>query len=180
MAQDFMRETFVMPLLYAVWVGGLIFESIPQTAIWSLFLIITLPIALRSLIKKRPASPRPPYLEPSQPERIQTWLRLLQRTDKDDYYKWQLAQRLQKLALEALAHDERLTMRQVRQRLANDALNLPPEVQAYLQAGMTSLSHFLRVRSPFRLKRQRQPTPLDLDPERVVEILEDKFEYHLD
>ncbi|MBN1992236.1 MAG: hypothetical protein JW953_06000 [Anaerolineae bacterium] len=174
--RDLMRENLVAPLLYLAWVAGLIWASIPQAAIWALFLLTTLVIALRSLIKKGPIlrHRNPPATKPE--ERIESWLKLIRRTRQEDYFKWQLAQRLHKLTLETLAHDERTTLQEMRQRLSQNQLDAPPEVLAYLEAGMTSFSHFLEAQPRWRLKKQT--SPLDLDPERVIQFLEDKVDYH--
>jgi hypothetical protein len=177
-SHDFMREAMVRPLLYVLWVGRLIFESIPQIVIWAIFLFIALLVAGKSLLKKRSLSRQSQRPETIEPERIEAWLKLLHRANQEDYYKWQLAQRLQKLTLEALAQDEQLTIKQVRQHLVAGELGLPPEIQAYLEAGMTSFSHFLGPQSRFRLRRQS--SPLDLKPERVIRFLEEKLDDHID
>jgi hypothetical protein len=177
-SHNYMGEAIVTPLLYLVWIGRLIFESIPQGVIWALFLFIALLVAGRSLVKKRTHSGQSQYPETPEPERIEGWLNLLRRANQDDYYKWQLAQRIQRLTLDTLAHDERLELKQVRQNLAAGKLDLPPELQAYLEAGMTSFSHFLGAESRFRLRKQA--SSLDLDLERIIQFLEDKVDYHID
>jgi hypothetical protein len=177
-SHNYMREAIVSPLLYLFWIGRLIFESIPQIVIWALFLFIALLVAAKSLVKKRSHSEQSQPPQTPEPERIEGWLKLLRRANQDDYYKWQLAQRLQKLTLEALAHNERLEPKQMRQDLAAGRLDIPPEIQAYLGAGMTSFSHFLGAKS--RIQLRRQSSPLDLKPEQVIKFLEDKVDYHID
>jgi hypothetical protein len=175
---DYMREAIVTPLLYFLWIGRLIFDSIPQVVIWALFLFIVLPVAGKSLVKKGVHSGQSQHPETPEPERIEGWLKLLRRANQDDYYKWQLAQRIQKLALDTLAHHERLELKQVRQDLAAGELDIPSEIQAYLEAGMTSFSHFLGPKSRFRPRKQA--SSLDLEPERVIQFLEDKVDDHID
>jgi hypothetical protein len=177
-SHNYMREAIVTPLLYVVWVGRLIFESIPQIVIWAIFLFIALLVAGKSLMKNRPLSPQRQHPETIEPERIEAWLKLLRRANQDDYYKWQLAQRLQKLTLEALAFNERLELKQVRQLLSAGRLDIPPEIQAYLEVGMTSFSHSLGARSRFRLREQ--PSPLDLKPEQIIQFLEDRIGHYID
>jgi hypothetical protein len=177
-SHNYMREAIVAPLLYLFWIGHLIFESIPQIIIWALFLFIALLVAAKSLRGKKSLSQQSQHPDTIEPERIEGWLKLLRRANQDDYYKWQLAQRLQKLTLETLAHNERLEPKQVRQDLAAGKLDIPPEIQAYLEAGMTSFSHFLGAKSRFRLRRQS--SPLDLNPEQVIKFLEDNVDYHID
>ncbi|MBN1219773.1 MAG: hypothetical protein JXM69_12660 [Anaerolineae bacterium] len=176
LAQGYFRKAIITPLLYFYWVGRLIFESIPRSIFWGLFLIIALIIAINSLRQTAPRLRRSRQPKTSPPERIQTWAGLLQRAEQEDYYKWQLAQRLHKLAVNSLAHAERVDPGEIRQRLVEKQLNLTPEVQAYLEAGMTSFSHFLGARPRFRFKKQT--TPLDLDPEEVIRFLEDNLDDH--
>ncbi len=171
--QNFIGETIVGPLLYLLWVGRLIFASIPQVVIWGLFFIIALLIAGRSLYQKQPPLRRIRRPPPPDQGRIERWAKLIHQADQENYYRWQLAQHLRKLTLEAVAHEERLTAKQVQQHLADNKLNLPPDIQAYFQASTISFTHFSE---PTRRPWSRTTTsPLDLDPERVVRFLEDKF-----
>ena len=161
LAQGYTREAIVRPLLYFYWVGRLIFESIPQVVFWSIFLIVILFFAMKSLWQTKPRLRLARQPKAARPE---------------EYYKWRLAQRLNKLVVTALAQDERIEPREVRRRLAGKQLELSPEVQAYLEAGMTSFSHFLGARPRFRLRRQS--TALDLDPERIIQFLEENVDYY--
>ena len=58
---------------------------------------------------------RTTYPETDQAQRIGDWAKLLRRANEDIYYQWQLAQNLQKLTLETLAHDERVALKEIRQ-----------------------------------------------------------------
>lgn len=171
--QDYVR-TLLVPLLYLLWLGGRLIETIPQAGIWALFLFVALIIAAGSLLKRQPAQAKIRRAEPVHQERIEGWIKLIHETKQETYYKWQLAQRLQELTLDALAHDERLTRKQIRQRLQANQLDLPPEIEAYLQASMTSFSHFVAPEQRF-IKSKRQASPLDLEPERLIQFLEESL-----
>jgi hypothetical protein len=175
---DWLREAMVTPLLYTIWVGRLIFDSIPQAAIWGLFLLFSLLLAAKSLLKTRPPASKVIIPEPPSAQRIGFWLNSLRRVEQDIYYRWQLAQHLHKLAIDTLANDQRISPKEARQRLAQGALNLPPDMQAYLQAGMTSFSYFSVNKRRFWLKKESAPASLTLDPARLIAYLEDKIEYH--
>ena len=176
--QDFTRRVIATPLLYVFWIGRLLLESIPQIGFWWLFLFIALAVAGRSLLKHKPAPQPTRRAEKAGRGRIETWAKLIIESKQETYYKWQLAQHLQELTLAVLAHDERLTPKQIKQRLLDNQLDMPPEIQAYLQAGMTSFSHLLGPRPRFGSKAQ--PSPLDLDPEQIIQFLEEKFDYRTD
>jgi hypothetical protein len=177
---DWLRQVIVIPLLYVVWIGRLIFESISQLVIWVLFLLILLPLALKSLFKEKPpaAAVQPPEMLPS--KRIGDWLYLLRQAHKDIYYRWQLAQQVQKLTVSALAQAERISPRLARQRLAEGDLDMPPELQAYLQAGVISFAHVVTPKARLRPWQQSKPSPLDLDPARAIKFLEDNFDDYPD
>jgi hypothetical protein len=172
--EDYIREAIVSPLLYLFWVGRLVLRSLPQAVIWSFFLAIAVLIAGRSLLLKRPAWRRAPRFAKARPGRIETWVKLIRRADEENYYKWQLAQQLRKLTVAVLAQDERLTPRQLQHRLAGRALDIPSEIQAYLDASLNSFGQFSDLEAGSR--RQTQPSPLDLDPEQILEFLEGRFQ----
>ena len=107
-------------------------------------------ITSRSLIKRGSIPQSIRRAEAAPPGRIESWVTLIQRADQETYYKWQLSQPLSELIVAVLAHHERLTPKQIREKLATESLELPPELQVYLQASMTSFSHLLAPRSRFR------------------------------
>ena len=51
--RGFVREIIVVPLLYGLWIAGLILQSAPQVLLWSLFILVALIAASRSLIAPR-------------------------------------------------------------------------------------------------------------------------------
>jgi hypothetical protein len=173
MVQDIINQVLVKPLLYLFWVGRLILATLPQSLIWGVFLLGAVLITWANLFKRRRRGLRSPIRKAQPSGRVETWLKLIQQAQHETYYKWQLAQQLRKLTLGALAHDERLTRHEIRQRLATNALALPPDIQAYLQASTTSFGYFSANKS--RWLRGQPATPLDLKPEKIAHFLEGKF-----
>jgi hypothetical protein len=171
-----MRENIVGPLVYLAWVGQLIFLSIPQIGLWAIFIFIALIIALRSLAKERTPRPKEPMPEAGRTKRIATWAKLIRQVDEDFYYQWQLAQALLKLTVQALANNERVERSEIRRRLEQGIIeDMPPEILAYLQAGMTSFAHFSEKKPRFGWGKHT--SPLDVDPAQVIQYLEDKIEH---
>jgi hypothetical protein len=171
-----MRENIVGPLAYLVWVGQLIFLSIPQIGIWSVFILVALIIALGSLVKKQPSPPRTLIPAKGRAKRISAWAKAIRQTDEDFYYRWQLAQKLQKLTVETLAISERAEPGEIRRRLERGVIDdMSPDILAYLQAGITSFAYLTDKKSRFGLGKQA--SPLDLDPALVIQYLEDKIEH---
>jgi hypothetical protein len=175
--QDYARQ-LIRPFLFTAWIGRLLFGAIPQEFIWGIFIAVALLVAARSLLKRSVASPPARRAQPSAEGRIERWARLIEQSEQEAYYRWQLAQPLQALVIDLLAHRQRSTPRQIRQQLAAKTLDLPPEIEAYLQASMTSFSHLLTGRSRFR--PGSPPSPLDLAPEKIAQFLEDQLDYQPD
>ena len=171
--RNFIREVVVIPLLYVFWIGRIIFDTIPQTGFWGCFLLIALLMASASLLKKSKLQSRIYEVKTVQPGRVETWANLIRQATEEDYYRWRLAQPLRELILETLAHEARLTSKQIKRRLTDDQLDIPPEIRAYLQASLLSLSYLSAPR--FRFRSRRLTSPLNLDPERVVKFLEDRY-----
>ena len=174
-AEDFMDEAIITPTLYFFWLGRLILNSVPQGIIWGIFLILAVILTWRSVFQRPKLLLRSPALTRQEPGRIEEWARLVHRAEQEVYYKWQLAQRLQKLTLSALAHNERVSVREIRNRLVNDHLALPPDIQAYFRASIISFGHFTTGKS-WLFGRQPKETPLDLEPEKIAQFLEEKFD----
>jgi len=171
-----MRENIVGPLVYLAWIGQLIFLSIPQVGIWSVFILIAVIIALRSLGKKQAPPSKILVPEAGRMKRIENWAKSIRQADEDFYYQWQLAQELQKLTVQILANDERAERSEIRQRLEQGTIDdMPPEILAYLQAGMASFT-YLADNKP-RLGWGKPTSPLDIDPAQVIQYLEDKIEH---
>jgi hypothetical protein len=169
--RDFIREFVVVPLLYAFWIGQIIFDAIPQAAFWSCFLGVALLLAGASLL--RPGKPRSQSREAGtiQRGRVETWANLIRQAPQEDYYQWRLAQPLRELILETLAYEARLSTKEMKQRLMDDQLDLPPEIRAYLQASLKSLTYLPAPRFPFAFRGPA--SPLALNPEVLVQFLED-------
>ena len=192
MLRGLARSLIVIPIMYAFWVGDLILTILPQPLFWILFLFLVLRIAFRSLLVSkisRPKSSEPPIRYPG---RVEFWARRIRLTEQGNYSKWGFARHLGNLTLDTLAYTERLESAQIRERLQNDELELDPEVQAYLRAGLTArppeafglLSGLRRrlfilicrlIPSGWHLQ-SNTAFSLDLNPEGLVQYLENQLE----
>jgi hypothetical protein len=169
--RNFVREVIIIPFLYIFWIGRFVVEAIPQAGLWSCFLIIISLILAIGLVDKQKRKSTL-YLAGNLDEgRVTGWVKLIQQAETDHYFKWRLAQRLQKVALNVIAHQQGQSLKQTRQQLRQGELDISPEVQAYFQASLQSLGH---LPAPKRFFRTNSPatSPLDLDPEHVIQFLE--------
>lgn len=172
--QDFVDQAILTPLLYFYWLARLLLAAISQKIIWGIFLGVALVITGRTLWRWRSRSRQVQRGAKPQPGRIEAWLKLIRQADQEVYYKWQLAQQLRRLTLGAIAREQRLSRREIRQRLRDNTLDLPPTLQAYFEASTKSLGH-LPPSGPTWLRSRSTPTPLDIDPEQITQFLEEKF-----
>jgi hypothetical protein len=168
---DFVREVIVIPLLYLIWILRFLFDTISQDSLWLFILVLIALVMLFSLIDKGRFRPlRPPPLSP-QPGRVESWETLLRQSQQDDYFRWRLAQQLQRLTLAIMAHQSGETLHQTRLALRHGQLKMPPRVLAYFQASLQPLGYLPQPRTLF--SAPPPPSPLHLDPNQVVQFLEE-------
>jgi len=170
--RDFVREEVLIPLLKLV----RFVEDLPQNMLWFFFLGIMVFLAYKSLNKWRP-----PGLKARRPKtdhrgQIAVLAGLIEQARQGGYFRGRLAEYLAELTVETLAHQERLTPEITKERLRSGTLDVPPEILAYLRAGLMSDSAHYRKRGKMRFRSKAQGSPLDLDPGRVVEFLEHRLE----
>ncbi len=169
--RNFVREVIIIPFLYLAWIARFFFDAIPQNILWTAFFLLCLLIFASSLFEKRKRRKAGLIISQEQAGRILAWTELLEKAKGDEYFKWRLAQHLQKLALNAIAHQKDQTIKQTRRQLKQGDLDLPPEVQAYFEASLRSLGHLSQRRTFFRTKTVTE-SPLNLDPTHIIYFLE--------
>ena len=176
---EFTREVFLSLLMRISLYGRLYMDSLPQPILWVMFIVIAIVIAARSLLKRRSTPEATSEATKLRMGRVHNLMQAINRTSEGLYFKWRLAQHLLGLTVNMLAHQERTSPNQMRERLKSGGLDAPSEIKAYLLAGLTPVlstpSNLLT-----RLRQAIMPThrisPLDLDPEKVIQFLEDQLE----
>ncbi len=166
--RGFLRDVVVVPLLYASWIAYLLIDSTSRLLLWGLFVLIATVVAVRSLAR-RPVTLRSRAVQPARRERVADLARLIDDAPGDLLSRWQVAQRLGQVTLQALADQGQVPPQEMRKRFNQGTLEVPPEIRAYIQARLPA------GRPRRRTKAAAAPTPLDLDPEYVVRYLEDKL-----
>jgi hypothetical protein len=181
---DLARDALAIPLMAVFQVGQGLLQAIPQLPLWALLIVIALFIATGSLAGKHAAARKRSVVKTTYVGPVQVIARWIHQGARGYYFRKRLAHRLGRLAVTALAPHERLTPRQARESL--DRLNAPPEVRAYLLAGLGP--EFAEIPRPANLltrlrdllKMSARNAPLDLDPDEVVRFLEHQLEAHYD
>ncbi len=175
--QDFSRQVIIARFARAIWVGHLLFQSIPRWVLWISFLTLALFVAVRSLRKDSKPFWKATDEERSSSGPVEAEMRWIRLAAWGSYGQWRLAQRLAELTLEALAHRERANPARIKHLLIAGALGVPPEVLSYLRAGLGSVmpkgGGFME-----RLRHLWRPFTYiaspESDAERVVRFLEDQ------
>jgi hypothetical protein len=135
--REFIRDQLVIPIAYVFWIIQLYAESVPQMFVW-IFLILLAVILLAKGVLKVPklagSRGRGSYRRMGQ---VETWLEWINRAKGGRYFKSRLSRRLAELTIASIAFDKRISERDVERGLEHGLLNLPENVQAYLQRGLS-------------------------------------------
>ena len=171
--RDFVREVIVLPFLQLAWYVSLILRSFPDSLFWILFVLVALVVAVRSLFREPPEGGRVRRTGRDQGGPVTNWARLMEHAEKGGYSKWQLSQSLTKLTWEILGRERSAGIQQIEHDIQSYALDLPPEIRAYFEAGLLPYQPI----SAFKRRFQKQTkTPLDLPPEQVIQYLEQQLD----
>lgn len=164
LVDDFVHTVIVVPLLYVIWFVALVVRSLPQAVIWAGFILILLVLSFVSLPKRKSTYH---YAEPQttpQPGPVEKWADILERSRKTRFSKWLLAQELKRLTKRLY-----LPIEQENWRISDLPRDLPTEIAAYFDACQPMYNSFWQR---IRAQESEIKTPLDLDPEVVLQYLE--------
>ncbi len=171
------REAIATAVWYVIWVGNLLSKAVPQHAYWILFLLAALVIAVASLVRRGSHLADESAGDLDRPGRVHRLTQMVKRAERSPYMKWQLARLLGGLALEKMARRVPASADGRLRRLLEGEGDLSPEVLDYLEAGLDRWPYEdqgFRWRIWRFLRGHTPPGALDLDPDRVVQFLEDQ------
>ena len=169
--QGWVQEVLLIELARLYWSIRLLVESLPQVGLWGTFLAIVLLVAVGSLGWGWKLERKGPGKWAAPESQVQMLARWIQHADEGEYFHWSLSQHLNTLLCEVLAYREHITPAAVRRRLRSGQIELPPEVDAYLQTWRPGRPARRRLRK--RAFRANGPEP---SLESVVQFLEDQME----
>jgi cell division protein FtsW (lipid II flippase) len=159
---DVIQAVVIVPAAYLLWLMGLALRSVSTWVYWGLLIAVVAIITLASLLGRwRPRRHTPEDRAPV-PGAVEQMAGFVHNAHRGPYFRWLVARRLAEL------------VGATRQHLGTGRDVAPPEIQAYLDAGLD--------RPPIGRGRRRvffraPATPLDgVDLERVVEYLESQME----
>jgi len=171
-------DVVVVPLLFLWWAMQVLYSSIPQALLWGVFVVIAVLLVAKNFpSSSAPVLPTAPQTDA--PGRVTEWSRWLHDARRDAHSRWRLAQRLSQLAAETLAFREQCSPQEISQRLNDGSLDIPPQLRAYLRAGNAPYWPKSKLRRRFGRRAQdtTQADPLDLDPQLVIEYLEETVQH---
>lgn len=175
--KDSVSKYVILPFTYLWRMIEIIYEALPQAFWWVIFLLILSTVALRNVLRHfRLSGPAPLPIQEQRISRARSWARWLELSGKGDYSQWLLARNLARLTLDIFAHQERQSPEQARAHLQGGKYRLPPEILAYIQVGLDapSFRHYTDLLA--LLHSTRSASPLDLDPEKIIEFLENRIQ----
>jgi hypothetical protein len=162
-------------MIYAYRIERLIYNALPQALWWGIFLLMLTVVAIRSL-RLEPSRPsRTVRALEKQTSRIGTWRQMVSGMKNGNYSRWLLAREIADLTISVIAHQQRVTRLQARQMLKNGEVDLPGDISEYIQLGLDSPS--VRQYTDFLayMRSGRQSRTLDMDPEIIINYLEEKI-----
>ncbi len=130
--REAVRDTVVIPLTYALWMGDFMLRSVPQALLLGLLIALSIAIIVRSATKntgdEQPsayaAEPKAQY-----PSRLVFWARQLSRMEDSQFAVEKLAVELKGLTIRILAAQENLPEEGVIDAVKNGTLDVPAEVR---------------------------------------------------
>jgi hypothetical protein len=162
--RDVIYELVVVPFAYTLWLAEIIYLAVPQLVKWVLLVALLFVGVIWKLIPDLPPAPKPPDPRRMSEGRVESLAIGMYRAHRSNYFKWQLANRLARLARRI--SDTRA--------LPNAVEGASESIQGYLAAGLNqSFVDFPTPRTPFS---RRVATPLDIDPAEAIGYLESRMD----
>ena len=196
--RDWVRDVILTPILFILWLGGLLIKSTPQWIFWGVFLVMALLILANSLGTGKRPDQNVDRAEPGHPrrERVLFWAKQIRWRARRDFSPLGNGEPLRRLVLEVIAFQERLSLTEVEQRLESGELDVPPTIRTCLQHKLTPepsspvslwerLQHrwadfgrraHVLISGLTEARSYTQPSPFDSELESVVQFLEDRLE----
>ena len=169
--RDAIQELVILPLAYLWWLVKLYYRAVPQIVLWVLLVLVVFVsmirlVSIKNLFRRKQKIEQKPVAGPI--ENIALWIK---KSPGGIYYKWLVANRLGKVARELLDQREG-RVRKGFARLSGKDWNPPYDVDAYLETGLNGSfadfpqSHWWKIK----------PTRLDVNPQQVIDYLENEME----
>jgi hypothetical protein len=171
--ENFIRDVIVTPVAYMAWVAGVVLDALPQSYLLAAIIAVAIYAAARSL-SREPPPPKRHKLTSAPPEgTAAAWYRKLELTTKGAYSQQRIQQHIGQLILQVIAHEQRLSVREIAHRINTDEIEIPAELNVYIEAatyrGLPRAPSLLSRLKSFIMgtsapKNAIRTVALDLDP----------------
>lgn len=171
-SRQFIYASVIVPLAYLWWLIKLYYHLLPQAVVWILLIAALGFAGIHGLLLEIPIGKVKPLKAAKVESPLEALAELIHKSQRGNYYKWMLANRLGNIARELLDQREGKQIAQKFSRLAGRDWNPPQDVQAYLQSGISgSFADY-----PQKVWTKNTPSPLSLEPQKALEYLEVEME----
>ena len=133
--QDQLKEVVLVPMLYVLWAGELVFKSFDQQCIWLLALVIALVLSLsfsgrtKEPVEDHRMSRTHHFLAAG---RIRFWRGQIRVGSSAVYASGYRRSELRRLVIKTLAYREGVSSEEIKEQLRSGGLSVPPEVSYIL------------------------------------------------
>lgn len=172
--RDAVEQLIIRPAAYLFWWLGIFYRFLPQPILWFFLILVMLYFTLGSFAQRlkwpgRKSKARAPAQGP-----VEEFAAQIKRRNHGIFFKWQIARTLSEMAL-----DLQELRQPARRRKLDFEPAVAPEVQRFLEAGLTTSFSDYPLPAGFLLPqrfRALPPTPFDLDLDEVIAYLESQLE----
>jgi hypothetical protein len=164
---------------YVVWYAGLVLDSVPQEIYWTLMVLFFVVLAGLSLIRLRRSAPASSGRFRSVPAPVRELAGLIGDSDDGYYFRWSLSQELSSLVIDAVEGHRPGPADLRRTWFAAERPGVPARIQAYVKEAIWGSSRIDSSGVPLWRRvilRRRPVSPLEIEPEAVVEFIEEQLE----
>lgn len=182
--QDVIEQIIIRPVLYILWVAGILYGFVPQPILWGVLILLFVLVTIHFLVRKIFFQDmfQTLHTNPAQGP-VQKLAGQIRQRHGGIYFKWHVARTLGQIAMQI--QELRLHIRSRNLQFSDE--NSTPEIRAYLDAGLnTSFSAYPlnnRPKLPDTLLKPataRPVTPFDIDLDAVLDYLETELENNND
>jgi hypothetical protein len=172
-AQVIIQTLIIEPIAYYWWGVRRMIEVIPQAAFW-FFIIGSLGmIVIFNLLRSLALTSKPKGNTLPQAGPIQSLAEAISQSQKSNYFKWMIANRLANLTF-ILLNRHNGDNNGGSRNFSQENWNPPMKTEEYLVAGMNS--SFMDYPRKGRFSKKLEKTPFDTDLEQVIAYIESQME----
>jgi hypothetical protein len=171
--QVMIEYLIIEPIAYYGWRLKRMSAIIPQEYYW-LFIIASIAVVvffsiLRSIVLNQTEDQH----QAPQKGQVEELANHIQRTQKSTYFKWMMANKLAKLAVNILSHQNANNGDEHRD-FSTVIWDPPQETKKYLETGLNS--SFMEYHPKRRFFKRKRETPFDVDLNTIIDYLESEME----